>query len=1456
MDSTELGLDDLLRDPTNEVPVVGAQPAAPRRMPAGTIAPPLGGDALAALRAEALRYRSTQAWDDLAQALRRVLDVGQVQGVLGEDEEIELYAELGQLEGDVLGHVDEAIDAWRKVIAIDPSDCRALEALEGLFVRERRWDESIEVLEKRALVLDDEDQRREALLQAAATCEEKLDDLTRAAEIYERVRSADPGDPIASARLEAIYARRGQWAELVELMLERSEVVTGAGQQVQILGQVAAIYERELGDLDAAFVVLQAAFNRDYAHEETARELERLATATSRWQELLDEYTSRVNELEREDRAAAADLWVKIGRWYGEHLAHLDYATHSVQQALRLDPSHAGALAATAELSLQLGDRREYQEQDLAGAIDAYQQALPHAATAEAAIVALERLYRRTEQWEPLIDILARRTETSADEGEIVGYLLEVGEIWDRHLEHAGRSIAAYQTVLDLEPHNRTALRALDRLYAKAGPADKHLDVLERLAAIDSPDDRTYRELARLYQQSGNWDALVATYQNHLAETHDVATRVELYVALGQVYEAQLQDLGLAIDAYREVLACEPDEPRALEALGRLYERRGEWDRAIDAMTRLVQLAEDHRTQVELYTRIGQLQYAELGDAESAELSLVRALALEPRHVPAMQALVEQYTDRGDWLKAAQMMVRAEGVTPVAVDKVRLLFEAATIYQQRLRQDDQAKQLYAAVIALDPEHVDAGRPLAELYSHARQWAELSPVIDMLCRKVGQLRASPQELTELYHRAATCAAELGDDRKALQHYKAACDLDPTYLPAQLGRADLLFKTQDWVNAGKTYEAILASHRHELGAAEVLRLYNRLGGVRRALGERKKALVMFEKALELDPTHRETLEAVVELQSTQHDWDAVLHAKRSLLATASAQEKVQLLDQIGGIYKDKLGHPQKATGAYLEAIEVAPDDRRLLQKLLDLYTDTKQWKNVVATIERFAALESDPFRQGVYLHAAATVCRDELKAFDEAVDHFDRALDRFFTQPDGLDEDQLQRALMSFEAIDRILTARRDWKAQERAYRAMIGRLPSGGSPLFKKLQVGLLDGLGEVYRSRLKQYREATEVFEITQQLDPDNALRGGGPSRDEILAELYVVAGPDHADKAIEQHARMLRREPFKYDSYKALSRIYMDTNQYDKRWCLCSTLAFLKKADPDELHFYESYKPRGLVKAKNMMSPTSWGKLAHADENRYISAIFAACWQGVAAMKAFPHKDFGVKREDRRQLAGDPLMFSRLFLYAAQILNVQLPDVYVMDDDKAAEIQLANAIDRSELCPSFVVRPHLLQGKSEREIAFLSARRLAFMRPEYYLRMLLPTNTELMVVVLSAMAMLQPRFPVPPNMAATVQQYLPKMQKRMSPHALEQLGVVVQRFVDGAPAIDLAKWGHAVDAVSHRAGFLVCGDLATSARMIAAEPAVIGGPSVKDKLKQLVLFSISEEYFAVRAQMGLTIGG
>ena len=109
---------------------------------------------------------------------------------------------------------------------------------------------------------------------------------------------------------------------------------------------------------------------------------------------------------------------------------------------------------------------------------------------------------------------------------------------------------------------------------------------------------------------------------------------------------------------------------------------------------------------------------------------------------------------------------------------------------------------------------------------------------------------------------------------------------------------------------------------------------------------------------------------------------------------------------------------------------------VSKVMRHYTETKQWKKVVETLERFIALESDTIRKGSYYQAAGTICRDELKALDESIEYYNKALDSFFDRPDRIPRTLLPRALKAFADIDKMLTSKRDYKAQERAYRQMI------------------------------------------------------------------------------------------------------------------------------------------------------------------------------------------------------------------------------------------------------------------------------------------------------------------------------------------------------------------------------------------------------------------------------------
>jgi hypothetical protein len=148
-------------------------------------------------------------------------------------------------------------------------------------------------------------------------------------------------------------------------------------------------------------------------------------------------------------------------------------------------------------------------------------------------------------------------------------------------------------------------------------------------------------------------------------------------------------------------------------------------------------------------------------------------------------------------------------------------------------------------------------------------------------------------------------------------------------------------------------------------------------------------------------------------------------------------------------------------------------------------------------------------------------------------------------------------------------------------------------------------------------------------------------------------------------------------------------------------------------------------------------------------------------------------------------------------------------------------------------------------------------MRPDHFVRWphVVPTVAELKVVFLAALKLVQPNVPIKPELQAAVNQYVDALRKTVPPQLLEQLAVVVLKFLETKAEADLHKWANAVDFTATRAGYLVSGDLDVSARLAQAEPVAVGSVEPKEKIRDLILWTVSEEFFALREHLGLTIG-
>jgi hypothetical protein len=86
-----------------------------------------------------------------------------------------------------------------------------------------------------------------------------------------------------------------------------------------------------------------------------------------------------------------------------------------------------------------------------------------------------------------------------------------------------------------------------------------------------------------------------------------------------------------------------------------------------------------------------------------------------------------------------------------------------------------------------------------------------------------------------------------------------------------------------------------------------------------------------------------------------------------------------------------------------------------------------------------------------------------------------------------------------------------------------------------------------------------------------------------------------------------------------------------------------------------------------------------------------------------------------------------------------------------------------------------------------------------------------------------------------------------------EILTSMVSKLLQSGGAIDLKKWVSAIDLTADRAGFVVAHDLSVATEVIRATEDASSLPA-KERVKESVLFSISEEYLELREKLQITV--
>ncbi len=1450
---------------------------------------------LGALRAIADIRRRQADPNELVSALHQIVD--RAASLLEADELKEVFRELGKTYTVQLEQLPDAADAWRKLLEIGP-DFEAMDALEAIYRGEERWTDVIEVKMMRAAALEQVDKQIAEYRSAAALWREPVGEPDLATGAWQKILDLDPTNDEAFLELEALHTAAGRWEPLIELLLGRLGTREVASEKTVLLRKIARVFEEELDDREQALEALINALEEDFHDRETARYLEKIAQATGKWPLVIERVAGWLKV--QTDPAQKIRLCLHLAKWYGEDLGHPEYAQPYYAQIVQLDPNNVGALRQMGqlyrksanwqqlgttltralevavtdvdrkEILTELGELLDEQMSQTDQALTYFLRALDVDPLFLPAIGNLERIYLARGQNRELADILTQKVPALTDPAEIASTKLRIAALAESSLGDPTRAAQVYREVLEVDPASLTAMRGLARIYEALQQwpelvriLESELDVaptereridlllqiaslqeehflkpdiaaarLEQVLEIDPNHEPALYALERNYRKLRQWSELINAYERHVSTTTERKVKVDLFAAIAQVYSDELEDADKSIDAYRNIVDIDETNVPALEALAKLYDRQGEAQQSIDAMTRVAELTQDPKQRVESFYKIGKALDEKLGDRASAQERYEMALDLDPSHLPTLQALRVIAIDAADYDKAARYYDQEQSYTTAPRQRARLLVELGKLRDEMLGDRESALLSWEAAHEADPENEDAAFPLANEYITVQKFEQAEPLLDLLVRKSSKRERAEQH--DLQNKLGAVCQALGKDDKALKAYTAASQLDLTDQVTIKGLAEVCFRLKDWALALTNFQKVLTA-LDETDTDGRANVYYKLGCIKREQGQAKQAINNYEKALGVDAAHRPTLEALVSLYSDLKDWKQVVAYKRQILDNiVDGEERFKVLNEIGDVWQDLDKNPAKAIEALEEALELFPTKLTLLHKLLALYQTTENWSKMIDTISVIADNEKDPTRKSKFLYTMAQLYRDKEGNQDRAVELFNEALD---LNPTFLE---------AFERINKILTAQKDWKQLERAFRKMLRRLSAAGTQN-PDLEYNLWHNLGLIYRDRLKEMGSAIEAFKMATRYRQEEVVER------QILAELYEST--DQIEAAIGEHATVLQQDPLRVDPYRSLYKLYLKTQEYDRAWCMCAALAFLHKADEEENKYFEDYRPRGMIQVKSRLDNEQWVKnLFHKDENIFIGKIFemvtpaaiVAKTNQLRAARQLPALD----RRFKQDPATSTVTFAKTFGWAAQVLGIQqLPDLYVRNDVPGALVAVP------AVPPSSVAGQNVLTGFTPQELTFIVGKHLSYYRGEHYIRNLFPTLAELKVVLFSAIKIILNDFAVPPEMAQAVTATATELVKYMQPIQRDSLRLVVHKFVEDGAKADLKRWMQAIDITAARAGLLLCSELEIAKKVIGAEPQLPGDLPPAEKLKELIVFSVSDQYFALRKALGIAVG-
>jgi tetratricopeptide (TPR) repeat protein len=1443
-------------------------------------------------------YQQEERWEELIKLY---------QGELGLTEEtgrrFTLYYEIGQLLDSRLSQPAEAENYLKKSLEIDPSSRPALQSLTKLYYREEKWRELTEALTRQIEIAGDRSEQLSLYHQLGIIWKDKLTDLESAVSSFSEALKVDPDYLPSLDELTEIYWWIGDWAGLAKIYEKMASVYTDPSIILSLQLRLGRIEKDRFYQLDRALASFSQALQIDPQCLEALEGMAEIHREVGNWQDWI-QVTEMQAHLLKDDRQVIR-LHQQIAQVWDEKLSHPERAIQKYSRILELEPDFLPALKSLSELYQRESNWEELVEiyghlarvvdddfqaaryhyqagklwlEKLSGpdlAISSLRQALELDPSFHLAFDDLKLIYRNSEDWESLLDLIQQQVKVAADPEQLPHLYWEMGQVLEENLGRSQEAITQFEEALKIDPSYSPALASLEKICRRDERWEDLIRVYERKAGVEKDnyslhyelaklweekfhrEDKALKEyqetvkrnprylpalesLAKIYFKKKRWEELAGIFGQQAEVLGATEEGLSFLMGAGEIWDKRLSRPDQAIDSYQRALSLSPYFAPALESIKNIYLREERWEEFIESAEKIVTTSEDKTVRFELLLKMAEILEKELARIGEAIKRYQRAVEIEPDHIVSRENLAELLSREGHLEEAKLNYEHLLEILPETESEktLEVNLNLARIEEQ-LGIAEAAMQRYQRVIELKPESLDALKSLGDLLYRESRWVMARSIYAKFLESFPASEDLPTAV-EITCRAAEIEEKLGRNDNAIKRYQQVIELDGNHLPAWENLAQLHYQAKRWQLAKSAYERWLAFLPQEGEGPNPVTAYFRLGEIEEKVGNPDKAIIRYQKALELEPGSAAALEASIRLYRRQENWEDLIRSYHAQLKTTSDPSQVFSLHyEIGQILEEKVLRMEEAASSYRRALEVNPTFRPVLERLYSIYLWLEDREKGAEILSQLVRLEKDPEKLKKYHLALGDIYEKWL--FDEAkaAHHYQELLkiEPHFAQAQ--------------EALSRVYEQLEDWQSLAPLHKEMLDALPENSPEI-----IPLSLKLAEIYTQRLSDFKSAETLLRRLLAQNPED------PEVHFALGELYDQH-ESSSDKAIEQYLWTLNRQPLRIGAYRALARLYDRLGLTEQALITYSLLIILDPQSKDAERRFMTKPPSPPFTRGRVLDDRRREKyLIHPAEKSPIRQILYPIAEYLPQWGSTKLGSFKLEQAHLVNEGFNPSL-KRVWDDVAMMLNPPTASLYLEDQGKVDRVHL-------NLEPSAIIfNLAFLRSLTEKEARFVLGRSLEHLKNKHHFFQVLAEG-EIRRIITLLRSMSLSKTPVT-GVVEFQEKILKKMLKSLGQAHSDKSGKKVASIFKSLKEDKLPGWLKSLEHTANRAGLLACLDpLAAFSALIkfrlkredvSSELRDKGlgmflkhneNQLLEEEILELLKFCISPEYLLLRRELGI----